>query len=194
MVNAMIRVQRGDEEVTAQRTILEQQTEAEARAREERTVEQFLEAQARYETDLSQQTRAAVQQHALEEKAYYEARVRHLEANLQHRQALHNHNLEEKAIAQSRLLHQQLEESEQHYKTTIQRETETFANNLQQELEYHMTSNAQSQSLLSAERDKFARSATYRRKNGAITPRRLHNKPKKHYRASPTNTTPLERN
>ena len=68
---------------------------------------------------------------------------------------MHNHNLEEKAIAQSRLLHQQLEESEQHYRTTIQREAETFANNLQQELQYHMTSNAQSQSLLSAERDKF---------------------------------------
>ena len=74
MVNEMIRVQRGDEEVTAQRTILEQQAEAEARAREERTVEQFLETQARYETDLSQQARAAVQQHALEEKAYYETR------------------------------------------------------------------------------------------------------------------------
>ena len=155
LVNEMIRVQRGDAEVTAQRTILEQQAEAEAKAREERTVEQFLEAQARYETNLSQQARAAVQQHALEEKVCYEARFHHLEANFQHRQALHNHNSEEKAIAQSRLLHQQLEESEQHYKTTIQREAESFANNLQQELQYHMTSNAQSQSLLSAERDKF---------------------------------------
>ena len=58
MVNEMIRIQRGDEEVTAQRTILEQQAEAEARAREERTVEQFLETQARYETNLSQQARA----------------------------------------------------------------------------------------------------------------------------------------
>ena len=93
--------------------------------------------------------------HALEEKAYYEARFHHLEANLQHRQALHNHNLEEKAIAQSRRLHQQLEESEQHYRTTIQREAESYAANIQQELQYHMTSNAQSQSLLSAERDKF---------------------------------------
>ena len=45
MINEMIRVQRGDEEVTAQRTILEQQAEAEARAREERIVETFLEAQ-----------------------------------------------------------------------------------------------------------------------------------------------------
>ena len=98
LVNEMIRVQRGDEEVTAQKAILEQQADAEARAREERTVEQFLETQARYETDLSHQARAAVQQHALEEKAYYEARFHHLEANLQHRQALHNHNLEEKAI------------------------------------------------------------------------------------------------
>ena len=74
MINEMIRVQRGDEEVTAQRTILEQQAEAEARAREERIVENFLETQARYETDLSHQARAAVQNHALEEKAYYEAR------------------------------------------------------------------------------------------------------------------------
>ena len=41
----------------------------------------FLEEQARYETELSQQATAAVQQHALEEKAYYEARVHHLEAN-----------------------------------------------------------------------------------------------------------------
>ena len=155
LVNEMIRVQPGDEEVTAQWTILEQQAEAEARAREERTVEQFLEAQARYEKDLSQQARAAVQQHTLQEKACYEARFHHLEANLQHRQALRNHNLEEKAIAQSRRLHQQLEESEQHYKTAIQREAENFANNLQKELQYHMTSNGQSQSLLSAERDKF---------------------------------------
>ena len=68
MVNEMIRVQRGDEEVTALRTILEQQAEAEARAREERTVEQFFETQARYETDLSQQARAAVQQHAMDKK------------------------------------------------------------------------------------------------------------------------------
>ena len=60
-----------------------------------------------YETELSQQARAAVQQHAFEEKVYYEARFRHLEANLQRRQALHNHNLEEKAIAQSRRLCQQ---------------------------------------------------------------------------------------
>ena len=155
MINEMIRVQRGDEEVTAQRTILEQQAEAEARAREERIVENFLEAQARYETEMSHQARAAVQNHALEEKAYYEARFHHLEANLQHRQAIHNHNLEEKAIAQSRRLHQQLEESEQHYRNTIQREAESYAANLQQELQYHMTSNAQSQSLLSAERDKF---------------------------------------
>ena len=155
MVNEMIRVQRGDEEVTAQRTILEQQAEAEARAREERIVEQFLEAQARHEAELSQQARAAVQQHALEEKAYYEARFHHLEANLQHRQALRNHNLEEKAIGQSRRLHQQLEESEQHYRTTIQREAENYAANLQQELQYHVPSNAQSQSLLSAERDEF---------------------------------------
>ena len=151
----MIRLQRGDEEVTAQRTIVEQQAEAEARAREEGTVERCLEAQARHEAELSQQARATVHNHNLEEKAYDEARFHHLEANLQYRQALHNHNLEEKAIAQSRLLHQQLEESEQHYKTTIQREAENFANNLQQELQYHMTSNAQSQSLLSAERDKF---------------------------------------
>ena len=85
MINEMIRVQRGDEEVTAQRTILEQQAEAEARAREERIVENFLEAQARYETEMSHQARAAVQNHALEEKAYYEARFHHLEANLQHR-------------------------------------------------------------------------------------------------------------
>ena len=41
MINEMIRVQRGDEEITAQRTILEQQAEAEGRAREERTVERF---------------------------------------------------------------------------------------------------------------------------------------------------------
>ena len=155
MVNEMIRVQRGDEKVTAQQTILEQQAETEARAKEEKIVEQFLEAQARHEAELSQQAKAAVQQHALEEKAYYEARFHHLEANLQHRQALHNHNLEEKAIGQSRRLHQQLEESEQHYRTTIQREAENYAANLQQELQYHMTSNAQSQSLLSAERDKL---------------------------------------
>ena len=155
MVNKMIRLERGDEEATAQRTVIEQQAEAEAQTREDGTVEQFFEAQTRYETDLSQQTRAAVQQHALEEKAYYETRFHHLEANLQHRQALHNHNLAEKAIAQSRLLHQQVEESEQHYKTTMQREAENFANNLQQELQYHTTSNAQSQSLFSALRDRF---------------------------------------
>ena len=131
MINEMIRVQRGDEEVTAQRTILEQQAEAEARAKEERIVENFLETQARYETDLSHQARAAVQNHALEEKAYYETRFHHLEANLQHRQAIHNHNLEEKAIAQSRRLHQQLEKSEQHYRNTIQREAESYAANLQ---------------------------------------------------------------
>ena len=88
-------------------------------------------------------------------KAYYETRFHHFETNLQHRQALHNNNLEEKAIAQSRRLHQQLEESEQHYRTTIQREAENYAANIQQELQYPMTSNAQSRSLLSAERDKF---------------------------------------
>ena len=121
----MIRLQRSDEEVTAQRTIIEQQAEAEARTREERTVEQFLETQARYETDVSQQTRAAVQQHALDERVYYKARFHHLDANLHQ---IHNPNLEEKAIAQSRRLHQQLE-SEQHYRTTIQREAEIYAAN-----------------------------------------------------------------
>ena len=107
----MIRLQRGDEKITAQWTVIEQHAEAEARAKEEKTVEQFLEGQVGYETDLSQQTRAAVQQHALEEKVYYETRFHHLEANLQHKQAIHTHNLEENAIAQSRRLHQQLEES-----------------------------------------------------------------------------------
>ena len=114
IINETIRLQRGDEEVTAQRAIVEQQAEAEAKAREERTVEQFLEAQARYESDLSHQARQAVQQHTLEETAYFEARFHHLEVNLQRRQAMRNHNLEEKAIAQSRRLHQQLEEPEQH--------------------------------------------------------------------------------
>ena len=64
LVNEMICVRRSHRT----KDHLEQQAEAEARAREERTVEQFLEAQARYETDLSQQARAAVQQHALEKK------------------------------------------------------------------------------------------------------------------------------
>ena len=36
MINEMIRLQRGDEEITAQQTIVEQQAEAEAEAREER--------------------------------------------------------------------------------------------------------------------------------------------------------------
>ena len=45
-INEVLRLQRGCEEVTAQRTIVEQQAEAEAEATEERTVEEFLEAQA----------------------------------------------------------------------------------------------------------------------------------------------------
>ena len=68
MVNEVIRLQRGDEEITAQGTVFEQQAEAEARAKEERTVEQFLETQARNYTNLSQQARAALQQHALGKK------------------------------------------------------------------------------------------------------------------------------
>ena len=69
MVNEMIRLQRGDEEVTAQRTVIEQQAEAETRVREKKTVEQFLEAQARHEAVVTTRARAAVQHQALEEKA-----------------------------------------------------------------------------------------------------------------------------
>ena len=190
MINEMIRLQRDDEEVPAQRTVVDQQAEAEARAREERTVEQFPAAQARYETDLSQQARAAVQQHVLEEKTYYEARFHHLEANLQHRQAMRNHDLEEKAIAQSRHLRQQLEESEQHYRTTIQREAEAFANNLQQELQYHMTSSAQSQSQFLPRGTSFDKNTTCRWKEGAIILKRLRDKPKKRWRGSQMTTIP----
>ena len=68
MVDEMIRLQRGDEEVTTQKTVIKQQAEAEARAREEKIVEQFLGAQAGHEAELSQQARVAVQQHALEKK------------------------------------------------------------------------------------------------------------------------------
>ena len=64
MINAMIRLQRGDEEIIPQRTIAEQKTEPEAKTREEKTVEEFIEAQACYENDLSRQARQAVQQHA----------------------------------------------------------------------------------------------------------------------------------
>ena len=39
MINDLIRLQRGDEEITAQRTIVEQQAEAETMARDERIVE-----------------------------------------------------------------------------------------------------------------------------------------------------------
>ena len=73
MINEVIRLQLRDEKVTAQPTVVEQQAVAEAKAREERTVEQFLEAQARYQSDLPHQARQAVQQNALEEKSYFEA-------------------------------------------------------------------------------------------------------------------------
>ena len=63
MINEMIRLQEGDEKITAQRTVVEQQADAEAKAKEEKTVEQFLEIQVRYESDILQH---AVQQHVLE--------------------------------------------------------------------------------------------------------------------------------
>ena len=60
-------------------------------------------------------------------------------------------NQEAQSIRYFRDLQVELEEAEGAYRETVQREARTFAQGLHQKLSYHVTSSAQSQSLLSAE-------------------------------------------
>ena len=61
-------------------------------------------------------------------------------------------NQETLSVRYFRDLQVELEQAEEAYRVMIQQEARTFAQDLHQELNYHMTSNAQAQSLLSAER------------------------------------------
>ena len=71
---------------------------------------------------------------------------------------LHQHfaqqelNQEALSVRYFRDLQVELEQAEGAYRVMVQQEARTFAQDLHQELNYHMTSNVQAQSLLSAER------------------------------------------
>ena len=101
---------------------------------------------------MSQQARQELQTWEAQQRELYETRFRSLEYELHQHFAQTQLNQETLSVRYFRDLQAELEEAEGAYRETVQREARTFAQGLHQELNYHMTSHAQAQSWLSAER------------------------------------------
>ena len=149
-VNQRIDMQRGAEEASAQRVTFEANMVFEATQREE-TLRRELQ-EIRFAEACSLQAQQELHFWEQHERAAYEARLRTAELRLCQETAQHTHNLEVNALQAHHQLRGELEEAETSYRHSLQTEAEAFAHHLRQELEYQTTSNAQAQSLLSAER------------------------------------------
>ena len=149
-VNQRIDTQRGAEEASAQRVMFEANMVFEASQREEALLRELQEI--RFAEACSLQAQQELHFWEQHERATFEARLRTAELRLCQETAQHTHNLEVNALQAHHQLRGELEEAETSYRHSVQTEAEAFAHHLRQELEYQTTSNAQAQSLLSAER------------------------------------------
>ena len=153
LIDQSITLQRGEEEMAARRVAFETQMVVEASAREEalnRELQEIHFAQA-----LSLQAQQEMQYWENQQRETFATRLRIAEHHMWQEVSQRNHAVEVAALQNNQRLRVELEEAETSYRQGIQQEAETFAQRLRQEVEYHATSSAQGQSLLSAERQQY---------------------------------------
>ena len=153
LIDQSINLQRGEEEVAARRVAFDAQMLVEASAREEalnRELQEIHFAQA-----LSLQAQQEMQNWENQQREAFATRLRIAEHHMWQEVSQRNHAVEVAALQNNQRLRVELEEAETSYRQGIQQEAEAFAQRLRQEVEYHATSSAQAQSLLSAERQKY---------------------------------------
>ena len=148
-------MQRGTEEATAERTLYEQDLAEAAAARHQELRREYANQQAAYEQNLNQQARQAFERHVRQEQACYDARFRTLQHEVLQHAAQEREAESQRLLRSEEELSRELGEAEQTYFAMIRREAEAFAHDLREEVQYHMTSNAQAQSVLARERQLF---------------------------------------
>ena len=150
LVTDRIHFQSGQEELTAERVALEANLQQEYRDRELLLRDELVELH--FANYMSRQAQAELQTWEAQRQELYETRFRALGYELHQHFAQQELNQEALSLRYFRDLEVELEQAEGAYRAMVQQEARAFAQDLHQELNYHMTSNAQAQSLLSAER------------------------------------------
>ena len=140
--------QSGEEEVSAERVTLEANLQQTFREREFLLRNELVELH--FANYMSQQVRQELQTWEAQQRELYETRFRTLEYELHPHFAQTQLDQQTLFVRYFRDLQGELQEVEEAYRETVQQEARTFAQGLHQELNDHMTSNAQGQSLLSA--------------------------------------------
>ena len=90
-----------------------------------------------------------------QQREAFATRLRIAEHHMWQEVSQRNHAVEVAALQNNQRLRVELEEAETAYRQGIHQEAEAFAQRLRQEVDYHATSSAQAQSLLSAERQQY---------------------------------------
>ena len=150
LVTDRIHFQSGQEELTAERVALEANLQQEHRNRELLLRDELVELH--FAHFMSNHARAELQAWEAQQRELYDTRFRALGHEMHQHFAQQELNQEALSLRYYRDLEVELEQAEGAYRAMVQQEARAFAQDLRQELNYHMTSNAQAQSLLSAER------------------------------------------
>ena len=153
LIDQNINLHRGEEEVAARRVAFEAQMVVEASAREEALTRELQEIH--FAQALSLQAQQEMQFWENQQREAFATRLRIAEHHMWQEVSQRNHAVEVTALQNHQRLRIELEEAETSYRHGIQQEAEAFAQRLRQEVDYHSTSSAQAQSLLSAERQQY---------------------------------------
>ena len=153
LIDQSINLHRGEEEVAARRVAFEAQMVVEASAREEALTRELQEIH--FAQALSLQAQQEMQYWENQQRETFATRLRIAEHQMWQEVSQRNHAVEVAALQHNQRLRIELEEAETSYRQGIHQEAEAFAQRLRQEVEYHSTSSAQAQSLLSAERQQY---------------------------------------
>ena len=153
LIDQSINLHRGEEEVAARRVAFEAQMVVEASAREEALTRELQEIH--FAQALSLQAQQEMYHWENQQREAFATRLRIAEHQMWQEVSQRNHAVEVAALQNHQRLRIELEEAETSYRHGIHQEAEAFAQRLRQEVEYHSTSSAQAQSLLSAERQQY---------------------------------------
>ena len=150
LIDERIHVQRGQEEASASRLTFEL-NQSQLYQEREAALQQEL-REINFEEHFSLHTQQQLNQWEQEEAAAYQIHLQAAESRCSHAASARLFGLEEQAIHHYQQLRQGLANDEQTYRAALQQEARLYHQSLQQELLYHQTAQAQTESLLAAER------------------------------------------
>ena len=153
IVDENILLSRDAEELSAQRVILEAQMVIEESQREEQLSQELREIH--FAHAVSAQTQQELLHWEQQERAAYETRFSIARHQLAQEAAQHHYQREIESVQYFHRLKAEMMEAETSYRTSVQQEAETFAQQLCEEVAFQANSTAQAQSLLSAERQQY---------------------------------------